>query len=482
MKIYPTPKGYLDLTTKSTLGAPTYWPSVSGSSIYFGTKSVRFLIETLSDDACFFTSYEEAYKTIASIKSRGKNAIRLHHIDQILSKNPKRIVELMFAINAISALGMRVFIDLYSKRGEDTEGVDKHKVGIIKMEEPYFGAYLNYTSLLLSELATNKTVVAINLVNESMHLFNVEEIPTQTAFYSFMKDYLTKLGYGGLIMMNGDSVHQGESILELNKYQDLSNIHFYGDHPSDNMGYATGLWTKQPWQWGTAKDLGLFNNNPTIVEEVGDLFANPHRCANIGGFLACEFSRYRPAGIGHFLWASNKDFLAGSFNSPDTYCYCTDDSRMVADWALTLLFHYDKWVIEPQITWDTNGGYYSYKSEYAYCEINTQGVGYLYISTTGKLSNSTNGFLLMLDNSISRYFESVPNSSDIFWKKIVNKGTLPMVFMNLKQKLNLPIGTKTTTVYDIDIRTGDRLATVNVALDGSFVPVGPMMRVFNKII
>src|SRR5690242_4554398 len=103
----------INFATANTLPAGPV--TAKGTDLYVGSTRVRFHIATLTDNAC---TPRDPAATAAMLKSRGYNAVRLHHIDRGLREGWWTAAQITNFMDQLYANGIRVSIDLVSKRGE----------------------------------------------------------------------------------------------------------------------------------------------------------------------------------------------------------------------------------------------------------------------------------------------------------------------------------------------------------------------------
>lgn len=419
------------------------------------------------------------------LRSKGYTHIRLHHFDYLVHNNDTNKTKLANFIDALWLVGIRVTIDLYSKRWEQGFNGADYKVLLYNSDPTALEDYANYMKEIMAipigtlgiSLAKHPAINLVTLINEGAHLtYNFKGAADRIAsFYKTQKNALLNLGYTGFVSDASDILNIVDpQLAPVIENYDVVIAHTYGDHPdTSHREYLNTSMVFQGWQWGSILSYTNKTTRPVILEEYGALPFNSYRAVN-GAFLALEAIRRRFAGAFGFAWATNMD-NASKFSYTDWYAISTDDARVLTDQAMIALAYFAP-DAPTSVQWggDTGDWMYTYEyvSPHAKASINGKN-GSLYVSKSGTLALSKGGLLFTFADCRPLNIEVSNTDSRTV---VVNNGGTNQKFDIAPEWVTLPIGTRVTSAYDIDVRTGARLAKLYTT-GNKVLRVGPLTEV-----
>ena len=464
MNVYPKQYSTLDFSNLNRL--PLGQLSVQGTNLTIGSKIVRMVGYNLTDSACFPSNPSEVAQ---QIRRKGVNWVRLHHIDRIISEGWGSVAQLIAFVDALYAVGIRVSVDLYSKRHEASSwGNEGFKAAIYNGDAPARADLASYANNLLNTPVNGRTLAQhpglflVCLINEGAHLFMGQDSAVDKFKETFRwgKALLLSFGYTGLISDCPDAVSDAGRFAPAAAEYDVALCHHYGDDARstwNNAYWQTG-WPVQGWQWGTCAWYAAMVNKPMLLQEYGSLAYNPFRAVN-GAFTASELNRGGFSSCA-FAWASNSGFLSGNVNTVDFFCLLTDLPRVVADAFTIAMSHYD---LRTNVTyfWGHETGQqsdkYSYKSDYAHVYIDGQ-TGYAVLSVRGNMSVSKKFLVFLFDRTESKGLdtETLSGVPGDLSRKIISPGSVQQaVFPGYKVNIPTIFGIK--SAYQLNPWTGEKL-------------------------
>lgn len=464
MNIYPKQYSTLDFTSRNKL--PVGKIEVSGINLVIDNKIVRMVGYNLTDSACFPSNPSEIAQ---QLRRRGVNWVRLHHIDRILSEGWGSVSTLMNFVDALYTVGIRVSVDLYSKRHESSSwGNDGFKTAIYNANADARKDLASYASLLLNTPVNGRTLARhpglflVCLINEGAHLFMGQDDAVEKFKETFRwgKQLLLSFGYDGLISDCPDAVSDAGRFAPAAIEYDVALCHHYGDDARstwNNAYWQTG-WPVQGWQWGACLWYAQQVNKPMLLQEYGSLAFNPFRAVN-GAFTAAELNRGGYSSCA-FAWASNDWFLSGNAANVDFFCLATDLPRVVSDSFTAAMSHHD---LRTNVSYfwghaiGAQSDKYEYKSDYSIVKIEGQS-GFAVLSINGKVSVSKKFLVFLFDRTESRGLDTeavidVPNDLN---RKIVTPGSVQQaVYQGYSVTIPTNFGIK--SAYQLNPWTGEKL-------------------------
>lgn len=326
-------QSYSPVNFSKTNVLPTGPVVTQGADLYIGSTKVRFHIATLTDNACAPSNPDQV---VSLLKSRGYNAVRLHHIDRGLREGWWSVSKITSFMDKLYAAGIRVSIDLVSKRGETwMTGVDGYKLDLYENRNNA-RADLEYYVQNIAPILKHPALYLVCLVNEGATILRNNNSPAgaaakATSFYQWGAGLARYYGYKGLVTDLPDGAVDTPTFGPVAKNFDVCTIHFYGGHPDvANQRYFQNSWALEGWNWGTSVWYGLTSQRPVIVQEWGCLPFNTYRGAN-SAFVIAEMANYGFDGEAQFCFASNQAYLDGNYDRIDWYNFSTDRPRLIAD-------------------------------------------------------------------------------------------------------------------------------------------------------
>lgn len=444
------------------LGALT----IKDKSLYVGSTKVRFHVATLTDGACFQND-PVAFATM--LKSRGYNAVRLHHCDRLIRENPALVAKGVAFLDALYALGMRASIDLVSKRGETwSTGVDGYKLDLYMNRNSARADLTDYVNLI-KPILNHPALWCVCLVNEGATILrnNNSAAGAQAyakAFYDWGSTLVRSLGYKGFLTDLPDGFVDPVTFGEVAKGFDIVTMHFYGGHPDEgNKKFFLNSWPLEGWNIGTAQYYVNIAGRPVYVQEWGCLPFNPKRGAN-EAFLAAEMFKRGYVAEAQFCFASNLDFAAGKFSKVDWYNLVTDRQRSVSALFAAYVNQYGG------ADTDYFFGHYatpqkqssSYRWACAKISLSvTDGSAKAVVSAT-----ATKAFVFLWDQTAIKGYDDQPIGEQ---RQVVSYGGTQQASFS-PGMVSVKDGYRVTSAYEIDPATGERISECIVS-DGAFLPV-----------
>jgi len=422
-----------------------------------GTHRV-FVGTNLTGEACFPTSNGQATAWARSLRLRGYNAVRLHHIDWVIRDRGWQ-----FKANAdrfIAALkreSIYVTIDLFSDRAKDREGF---KRGVLNGDPKIRFDWATYARRLLTIQSGSNgceawkdepAIIGLCPVNEDDPRFLGVDPSKYGQAFAWMIEVVRGVGYKGLVWGLNSGIDK--KLVDQTTLFEAEDVHVYWDHPQGEK-YFTTSGVRQWWQLPNPERKDL----PLICTEWGSLPFNPFR-GETGLLLAGEMAHRQASCVLSFALATNADMMTESKAVIDQFALHTDPVRLATDRAAVLLLRRPGQ--NPKSAWDGPKGTYDYES--ASAKIHVWGGGpnraqdFVASLDRQPLAQSKRLLLIRFGDAQNSGFQSQPVERVI--NRVAKKGDLPVQEFPAKTPYEFD-SQRNLEAWSLDSYTGQRLRKV----------------------
>ncbi|MBC8063459.1 MAG: hypothetical protein H7Y17_01400 [Chlorobia bacterium] len=359
----PKPGSAFDLTTPFPIPGSRGRLIADGPNLRFEQdpkETRRVLVGTnLTGMACFPNSDAQANQWALDLKTRGYNAVRLHHMDWVIRDRGwdfKAGIDRFVA--ALKAQGIYVTIDLFSERASD---VGAFKRGVLNADPRIRTDWETYATKLLNTPSRAKGCLAwkdepaifgICPLNEDDPRFLNVQARRYDPAYRWMLKKVRDTGYDGLVW--GLNSEIDPQFLTTGRIFNVEDFHEYWDHPQGKTFLNTSG-VRQHWQLAQRR----MPSRPWFSTEWGSLPYNKLR-GETGLFFAGEMQRQGASCVLSFALATNEGMMSDRLAPIDQMAFHTDPVRLATERAMVLLLR--KPSSPATVNWNRNAGTYTFQS------------------------------------------------------------------------------------------------------------------------